>query len=432
MMLLNKLKNTELFCFNNIKMLPIFLLTIILINGFQQKTITNLNKSVSSYEIMFTYYHPGDATGSGAKTGSGKTTSDFTVDSNGWYHYEQNGTDYLVIAAATTYCRDAANHCGVDVQKHGLAKKIKYYQYYDTLVLNLGGTTYNAIVLDSCGACMWEKQDNLGEKFDIFASSSNAVNPGIYNSSSSIVGSSGNVSIGSYTTTYSGDLEKGYIYKTQYNKALKTTQADNIEERIMSIISNIFGKANSYYNATGSIDSNYEIISDNNDTKNWKQYDSAWGSIPLGNSNETIKSAGCLATSVAIQIKNSGTQLNTTNFNPGTFVRHLNNNGGFSGPLFVWGGAWKGLAPNFEFVSKVPLPATKQGKIEKVKQILSQGYYPVMCVKRNCGHWVAVTGVSNDNIMISDPGGNYTTVWPKYNNISSDGSLKIAYFKKND
>lgn len=40
--------------------------------------------------------------------------------------------------------------------KYGYAEVpgIKYYKYYDTLTLVINGVDYEAIVLDSCGACM--------------------------------------------------------------------------------------------------------------------------------------------------------------------------------------------------------------------------------------------------------------------------------------
>lgn len=231
-----------------------------------------------------------------------------------------------------------------------------------------------------------------------------------------------------YTTNYSGDVTKGYIYERQTGKGLKETTADKIDDRINSIISSIFGSSN--YNTTSGSGGDVSIGSFDSNALNWKQYDSAWGSIHLGSSKHTIKSAGCLATSVAIQIKISGTTLNVNNFNPGLFVGEISKNNGFtSGGLFIWNGSWKTMAPNWNYYGKDSLPATKSGKIDYIRNLLNQGYYPVMCVKRDCGHWVAVTGVSEDNIIIADPGSNSTSVWPRYNAISNDSTLKVAYFK---
>ena len=153
--------------------------------------------------------------------------------------------------------------------------------------------------------------------------------------------------------------------------------------------------------------------------------------IKLGTQGETIKGVGCLVTSVSIQIKISGTQVNTENFNPGTWVNYLNQHSGFSGSLFKWNKAsWSGLAPNWDIVSSgKSLPKDKAGKIEAVKSYLAQGYYPIMCVKANCGHWVAVTGATDNDIIMADPGSSSTSVFTKYkvNNVT-----RVALFKKND
>lgn len=430
MILFKTIENKKLFWFNNIILSLFFILLVQIIFGFKSYSTINQNNILDNYMLTLTYYYPGDATGSGNTTGSGVTTSQLTVDSNGWYHYQRNGTDYLVVAAATTYCRDSANHCGISSSR-GIATSIRYYNYYDTLVLDIGGTSYNAIVLDSCGACMWKDRDTYGEKIDVFVKDSSAVKPGIYNSSiSNVTGGNGGTgnAFTNFVTTYTGDITKGYVYNRQNGKALKitpTTLADAIEGKINTIIQDIF-KSSKYSTNTGS---SYTGIVDSN-ALNWKQYDSSWGSIHLGSSSLTIREAGCLATSVAIQIKNSGTSISIENFNPGTFVQELSKAGGFtSGGLFRWDGAWKSFAPNWEYYGKDSLPASKNDKISYIKNLLNQGYYPVMCVKRNCGHWVAVTGVTDDNIIIADPGSNSTTVWPTYNAIATDTTLKVAYFK---
>lgn len=46
---------------------------------------------------------------------------------------------------------------------------IQYFSYYDTLTLNINGTDYEAIVLDSCGACM---RKNI---LDLFVSGKDSV-----------------------------------------------------------------------------------------------------------------------------------------------------------------------------------------------------------------------------------------------------------------
>ena len=66
---------------------------------------------------------------------------DFQVNDKGWYTYKGK----VVVATATTY-----------LLKQGWSHVdgIVYHKYYDTLKFTLNGVTYDAIVLDSCGACM--------------------------------------------------------------------------------------------------------------------------------------------------------------------------------------------------------------------------------------------------------------------------------------
>lgn len=246
---------------------------------------------------------------------------------------------------------------------------------------------------------------------------------------------SGNNAVNIFTTTYDGNIREGYIYARQKGISLTVTKKDTdetINNKVDNIINKIFNNTGKY--SSGPANSgNYELIvpEGSRNALDWKQYDSNWSSIKLGSKGETIKGVGCLATSVAIQIKLSGTQINSENFNPGTWVQYLNGHGGFSGSLFNWSNSgWSGLVPNWEIVnSKVNLPASKEGKISTISSYLNQGYYPIMCVKKNCGHWVAVTGVTNDNIKIADPGSSTTTAWPKY---QVSNTTRIAIFKKND
>ena len=43
---------------------------------------------------------------------------------------------------------------------------IRYFKYYDEITLNINGVDYQAIILDSCGACM---KNNI---LDLFVSGS--------------------------------------------------------------------------------------------------------------------------------------------------------------------------------------------------------------------------------------------------------------------
>ena len=73
------------------------------------------------------------------------------------------------------------------------------------------------------------------------------------------------------------------------------------------------------------------------DYRGWAQSDSRWGNLPMGSSGSTVSSIGCCVTSVTKLIIQAGLR-NSNDFNVGTLVRWLNNNGGFTsdGGLY-WG-----------------------------------------------------------------------------------------------
>jgi len=166
----------------------------------------------------------------------------------------------------------------------------------------------------------------------------------------------------------------------------------------------------------------------------WKQYDPSWASIPLGTSSSTIKSAGCLVTSVAIQIAKSGTTVTIPNFNPGTFVQQLNATGtGFTGPNYYWNAPVNsGVAPNFVHVGDVMLTGSTSQRAAEMQRYQSQGYYIVIRAKTN-QHWVALDRVEGGTVYINDPGSNAVSLWDKYglDGPSRVNGTRIALYKNN-
>lgn len=164
------------------------------------------------------------------------------------------------------------------------------------------------------------------------------------------------------------------------------------------------------------------------DYASWKQYGESWSSIKLGNSSHTIKSAGCLVTSISMLIKKSGVATSVDGeFNPGTFVKKLNNSSGFSGANLQWGRV-SVAAPNFVYQGNVNiLNLSKSEKLDKIKSLLNQGYYVTAEVKGNTGqHWVAIDSVSGSNVTMMDPGSTATSMWDQYNYKNTS---RLAYFK---
>lgn len=150
----------------------------------------------------------------------------------------------------------------------------------------------------------------------------------------------------------------------------------------------------------------------------WKQYcPAAWCNVPLGNSGATIGGYGCFITSIAIQIARSGTTTTLSEFNPGTFVKELNKYGSFDGSgSFVGAANISKIVPTFsEKYHGVSLTGSAQNKINIIKGYLDQGLYPIMRVKTTNGqHWVAVVGVTNNDVIMADPGSEKTNAFATY------------------
>ena len=164
----------------------------------------------------------------------------------------------------------------------------------------------------------------------------------------------------------------------------------------------------------------------------WKQMDSKWSNVELDHSGATIGEVGCLATSIAIQVKRSGVNTSSVggDFNPGTFVQAMNKHNGFSSDANL---QWYGVTatvPGFQYVGKVKvLNKTKQEKLQVLSELINKGYYVVAEVKGNTGqHWVAVESISGDNIKMMDPGSTATNMWNEY---GSENTSTYAYFRVN-
>lgn len=81
----------------------------------------------------------------------------------------------------------------------------------------------------------------------------------------------------------------------------------------------------------------YLLDENEEDCRNWLQYDERWNSIPLGSSSLTIGSSGCTLTSICkLIIQNQLATAKT--LNPKILGRWLNNNGGYNNEgLIQWG-----------------------------------------------------------------------------------------------
>ena len=122
------------------------------------------DKTLEGYRI--TSYYPGDNCSTGTKTGSGKTTNDFsTMQVAGKTVYSYQGK--IVVAGATQELLKS----GYNVRGSQNPQNKHYFKYKDTGRIKIDGVWYGFIVLDSCGAAMWEGYYRL----DIFVPNSNNV-----------------------------------------------------------------------------------------------------------------------------------------------------------------------------------------------------------------------------------------------------------------
>lgn len=161
---------------------------------------------------------------------------------------------------------------------------------------------------------------------------------------------------------------------------------------------------------------------------NWKQNGESWSNIQIGCGN--VGRCGCLATSVAIQIANSGTA-KSSSFNPGTFVTTVKKNNGFtSGGAFKWTG-WKSIAPTFEYVGQRTISGNQSQKASALASYIEQGYYPVVEVKKGgCGqHWVAVISVNGSEITMADPATSKTKLNGSTYRCFVSSNHQVALFK---
>ncbi len=132
----------------------------------------------------------------------------------------------------------------------------------------------------------------------------------------------------------------------------------------------------------------------------WRQSDERWSDIPLGNSSATVRTHGCLVTSIAILAVHSGSE-NADEFNPGVFVKELNKIDGFSnGAISSWSKINE-VIPDVAFVDKYTFTSSSQkGKAAEMKKIADEGKYMVC----NVGyHWVFIDSIVGSKVYMIDP-----------------------------
>lgn len=150
----------------------------------------------------------------------------------------------------------------------------------------------------------------------------------------------------------------------------------------------------------------------------WRQMGQSWSNIKIGNTNSTLGQIGCLVTSISILIEKSGCNSTINPFNPGTFLEALNANNAFdSNGNLQYAGVTRAV-PNFKYVGNVNLRGkSRTEKLALITQYFNQGYYLTIEVKGATPgnqHWVAITGINGNNVIIVDPARDGTDLWSSY------------------
>lgn len=183
------------------------------------------------------------------------------------------------------------------------------------------------------------------------------------------------------------------------------------------------------FSSISTISSNCTSSSGNSEAESWKQYDERWGGKYIG--TKTIKQVGCMITSASIQIARSGTKINVSDFNPGVFMETIKANGAFSGNNWnnMSDSTWASIAPNFKLGGEITFSGSKSDKINQMKQYISEGKYIIVRLYHPGQHWVAITSVDGDKVMMADPGSEANEFTSKY---SISTVTKGYYFTKTD
>lgn len=247
------------------------------------------------------------------------------------------------------------------------------------------------------------------------------------NSLITLINKSGNFWYVRYGTSGYGYCSTDYITVTSTDvKTVKTTSGNlnvrssastsgTILTRLPSgtklpVISTSNGWSKILYNGnkTGYVSSSYLVTSTSNNTTtykaislsgvpNFKQTDSRWANVIIGNSGQSIAKIGCATTAIAML---ESKRTNTTIY-PHNMMKKLSYT---SGGAVYW-------PSNYTQIT------SSNGYLSKIYNLLKQGKPVIVGAKKSNGgqHYVVVTGVKATNTLttssfyINDPGSNTRT-----------------------
>lgn len=148
--------------------------------------------------------------------------------------------------------------------------------------------------------------------------------------------------------------------------------------------------------------------------REWSQLDSRWSSTPMG--GYSVRSVGCLITSLAIMLVRSGSIDKTAmsnlgissinSFNPGVLANAYTRYGGFTygGAIASWLTIEK-IVPNVKWGMDSYFKSTyKPSAAKEIKSLMDDGYHVIARVNNGGFHWVYIESVKSDgSIVMCDP-----------------------------
>lgn len=116
------------------------------------------NNNLIKQEVIFTVFR--DKT-----LGTPIKRSELVLNEKGIYTYK----DKVCVATATYECLNSNSGSCKLYNFSNIPNNYHYFKYYDELVIIFDGVEYDAIVVDSCGSCSTDKNENY-QRVDILVS----------------------------------------------------------------------------------------------------------------------------------------------------------------------------------------------------------------------------------------------------------------------
>lgn len=157
--------------------------------------------------------------------------------------------------------------------------------------------------------------------------------------------------------------------------------------------------------------------------KSWKQYSGYWSDLCLGTSGETVRQSGCAVVSAAMLMVKSGS-VTDPDFNPGTIVHYLNQNGGFSADGDLYWPRLTSYAPSFSYLYNETLYGTQAQRAAAIESLVDSGYYVIAKVKYG-EHFVAIDSAENGRVTMLDPASGAALLFDRYD---ASGVIELRVF----